>query len=72
MTDLKKDVIIKHVFDLNARAFPPRIANMEAIANLLRATRHAPPVGTRWASKFVARRPKLKTRWNRSYDYQRA
>jgi 2-keto-3-deoxy-L-rhamnonate aldolase RhmA len=47
MTDLKKDVIVKHVFDLDARAFSPRIANVEAMANLLRATRYAPPVGTR-------------------------
>jgi hypothetical protein len=37
ITDLEKDVIIKHVFDLDARAFPPRIANVEAMANLLRA-----------------------------------
>jgi 2-keto-3-deoxy-L-rhamnonate aldolase RhmA len=69
MTDLEEDVIVKHVLDLDARVFPPRIANVEAMANLLRATRHAPPVGTRWALRFVARRPELKTRWNRSYDY---
>jgi hypothetical protein len=60
MTDLEEDVIVKHVLDLDARAFPPRIANVEAMANLLRATRHAPPVGTRWASRFVARRPDSK------------
>jgi hypothetical protein len=72
MTDLEKDVIVKHVLDLDARAFPPRIANVEAMANSLRATRYAPPVGTRWALRFVARRPELKIRWNRPYDYQRA
>jgi hypothetical protein len=71
LTILEEEVIIKHVLDLDARAFPPRIADVEAMANSLRATRHAPPVGSRWASRFVARRPKLKTRWNRPYDYQR-
>jgi 2-keto-3-deoxy-L-rhamnonate aldolase RhmA len=69
LTILKEEVIIKHVLDLDARAFPPRIADVEAMANLLRATRHAPSVGLRWASRFVARRPELKIRWNRSYDY---
>jgi hypothetical protein len=47
LTILKEEVIIKHIFDLDARAFPPRIADVEAMANLLRATRHAPPVGSR-------------------------
>jgi hypothetical protein len=72
LTILEEKVIIKHVFGLYARAFPPRIADVEVMANSLRATRHAPPVGSRWASRFVARRLELKIRWNRPYDYQRA
>lgn len=72
MTNLEEEVIVKHILDLDARAFPPRIADVEAMANSLCATRNAPPVGTRWASRFVARRLELKTRWNRPYDYQRA
>lgn len=72
MTNLEEEVIVKHILDLDARAFPPRIADVEAMANSLCATRNAPPVGTRWASRFVARRLELKTRWNRPYNYQRA
>ena len=72
MTDLEEEVIVKYILDLDARAFPPRLANVEAMANSLRATCNALPVGGRWASRFIARRPELKTRWNRLYDYQRA
>jgi hypothetical protein len=72
MTDLEEEVIVKYILDLDARAFPPRLADVEAMANSLRATRNALPVGGRWASRFVARQPELKTRWNRLYDYQRA
>lgn len=45
---------------------------MEEMANSVRATRNATPVGTRWASRFVARHQQLRNRWNRPYDYQRA
>ncbi|RKL07269.1 hypothetical protein BFJ70_g16936 [Fusarium oxysporum] len=42
------------------------------MANRLLADRDAPPVGKRWASNFVKRHKELKTRYFRTYDYQRA
>ncbi|KFY31963.1 hypothetical protein V493_00642 [Pseudogymnoascus sp. VKM F-4281 (FW-2241)] len=42
------------------------------MANNLCVARDASRVGPRWASNFVKRRPELKTRYNRKYDYQRA
>lgn len=42
------------------------------MANRLLATRDAPRVGTRWASSFINRRPEQRTRFQRTYDYQRA
>jgi hypothetical protein len=42
------------------------------MANYLRKTRRARPVGKLWAHRFVQRRPELKTRFNRVYDFQRA
>ena len=42
------------------------------MANLLLATRRAPPVGKQWPYRFVQRRPELKTRFSRAYDFQRA
>ncbi len=44
MTDLEEEVIVKYILDLDARAFPPRLADVEAMANSLRATRNALPV----------------------------
>lgn len=45
---------------------------MEDMANLLLSERDAQPVGVNWASRLVARRQELQTRFNRPYDIQRA
>jgi hypothetical protein len=42
------------------------------IANQLLVTRNILRVGTRWASNLVKRRPELRTRFQRKYNYQRA
>jgi hypothetical protein len=42
------------------------------MANQLLCVRDAPPVGQLWAHRFVRRKEKLRTRWTRRYDYQRA
>jgi hypothetical protein len=44
MTDLEEEVIVKYILDLDARAFPPRLADVEAMANSLRVTRNALPI----------------------------
>ena len=72
LTDLEEFTIIQYVLDLDARSFPPRLRGVEDMANRLLADRDAPPVGPRWASKFVKRHQELKTRFTRRYDYQRA
>jgi hypothetical protein len=45
---------------------------VEDMANRLLEARDASRVGSRWASNFVKRRPELRTRFQRKYDYQRA
>lgn len=35
MTDLEEEVIVKYILNLDARAFPPRLANVEALVNSL-------------------------------------
>jgi hypothetical protein len=72
MTELEKQTIVNYVLDLDSREFSPAIAYIENMANNLRKTRDAPRVKTRWAYRFINRREKLKIRWNRLYDYQRA
>ncbi|KAI8648953.1 HTH CENPB-type domain-containing protein [Fusarium sp. Ph1] len=72
LSDLEEQIIVQFILDLDARGFPPRLRAVEAMANRLLADRDAPPVGKRWASNFVRRQEKLKTRFFRKYDYQRA
>jgi hypothetical protein len=42
------------------------------MADSLLAERHRDPVSKNWAANFVKRRPKLKVKLNRKYDYSRA
>ena len=45
LTDLEEEVIVQYILELDSRGFPPRIDNVQDIANLLLATRGAQPVG---------------------------
>jgi hypothetical protein len=72
LTTTEEDAIVQYILDLDSRGFPPRLDGVEDMANLLLATRQARPVGKLWAHRFVQRRPELKTRFSRAYDFQRA
>jgi hypothetical protein len=65
-------MIVQHILDLEARGFPPRLAAVKDMADLLLAERDQDLVGQNWAPNFVKRRPKLKVKFNRKYDYKRA
>ncbi len=71
LTPTEEDTIVQYILDLDSRGFPPRIDNMRDIADLLCKTRDAKPVGKQWPYNFVRRRPELKTRFSRAYDFQR-
>jgi hypothetical protein len=72
LTKVEEEMIVQHVFDRDSRGFSPRLADIEDMANYLLEARGAKRVGKCWAQRFVARRPELKTRFNRVYDFQRA
>jgi hypothetical protein len=72
LTTAEEETLIRYILDLDLRGFPPRIDDVRDMANLLRATRHATPVGQMWPYTFIRRRPELKTRFSRAYDFQRA
>lgn len=72
LTSSEEETIVRHALDLDSRGFPPRIEGVEDMANLLLATRTRERVGKNWAYRFVQRRPELKTRFSRAYDFQRA
>jgi hypothetical protein len=42
------------------------------MADLLLTERNASPVGKNWATNFINRRPEIKSKFNRKYNYQRA
>lgn len=64
--------IVRHVLKLIEQGYPPRLADVEEMANSLLEIHNQKPVGKRWAANFVKRRPELKVKFNRKYDYSRA
>ena len=72
LTKLEEEVVCRNILELDSRGFAPRLAGVEDMANFILESRGGKRVGTRWAQRFVARRPELKTRFNRVYDFQRA
>lgn len=45
LTNLEEQAIVQYVLDLDSRAFPPRLRDVENMAIKLLAERDAPPVG---------------------------
>lgn len=72
LTNLEEEVIIRHILDMDLRGFAPKPSGVEDMANYILESRSGERVGTRWAYRFIARQPELKTRFNRVYDFQRA
>ena len=72
LTFTEEETVVRYILDLDTRGFPPRIGDVEDMANTLLATRSTTRVGKQWSYRFVQRRPELKTRFSRSYDFQRA
>ena len=72
LTSAEEETLVQHILNLDSRGFPPRLEHVRGMANLLLATRHAPPVGKLWPYNFIRRRTELKTRFSRAYDFQRA
>lgn len=72
LTDLKEEMTVRYIFDIDERGFAPRLAGVENLANYILELRERRRVGKLWAYQFIQRRPDLKTRFNRVYDFQRA
>ena len=47
LTNLEEETIVQYILDLDARAFPPRLCQVEDMANRLLTERNAPHVGKR-------------------------
>ena len=71
LTIEEENHLIEYILDLDSRAQPPRLRDVEAMANRLLELRHDIPVGRNWVSSFIRRHPELITRLSRQIDYQR-
>jgi RecB family endonuclease NucS len=69
---LEEVAIVRHVLKLSEQGYPPRLADVEEMANSLLTIRHQKVVGKNWAANFVKRRPELKVKFDRKQDYTRA
>ena len=72
LDELEESVLVRYILDIDERGFAPRLAGVEDMANYILKSRGGKRVGKLWAHRFVQRRPELKTRFNRVYDFQRA
>ena len=69
LTELEEEVLVRYILDIDTRGFAPRLAGVEDIVNYILESRRGRRVGKLWAYRFVQRRPELKTRFNRVYDF---
>ena len=61
------------IIDLDERGFPLRIQDLRDAAKLLLNQRDpAGKIGRDWPTNFTKRRPEIKAKFNRKYDYERA
>jgi hypothetical protein len=68
----EEETIVDYILDLDARGYPLHLPAIKDLADSLLAARHRDPVGPNWPRAFVKRRPELKMKFNRKYDYRRA
>jgi hypothetical protein len=57
---------------MDSRGWPPTLAHVEEIANILATQKGLEPVGKLWRHNFIKRTPRLKTKLSRRLDWQRA
>ena len=68
----EEETIVDYILDLDARGYPLHLPAIKDLADSLLAARHRDPVGPNWPRAFIKRRPELKMKFNRKYDYRRA
>ena len=72
LTPQEETAIVQYILDLDSRGFPPRVQDVREMADLLLVARSESTVGKNWTTNFVKRRPELKSKFSRKYDYKRA
>jgi len=52
LTELKEEIIIQHILELDTKGFRPRLANIKDIANHILESRSAAHIGRNWTQRF--------------------
>jgi hypothetical protein len=75
LTQNKEESLVQWILSLDRRGAPPTPSDAREMANILLAGRGTAPiqsVGVNWVTKFIQRRPEVKSCFSRRYDYRRA
>lgn len=73
LTLIEEQVLIEWILNLDERGYPLRIQDLREAATVLLQQRDATgTIGINWPTNFVKRRPEIKAKFNRKYDYARA
>ena len=75
LTQIEEEILQQRILSLDSRGAAPTQAHVREMANILLAKRGSTPiqtVGEKWVYNFTQRRPELKARFSRRYNYQRA
>jgi hypothetical protein len=72
LTKLEEEAIVQRVIEESLRGIPPSKTHVRDMADRLLRERDRKPTGKNWVDNFIKRTPKLRTRWSRPYDHQRA
>jgi hypothetical protein len=72
LTEYEEESLIKWILDLDKRGLPPRPSLVQDMANYLLLQHGNQQIGKNWVYKLVQRRPELKSRFSRRYNYERA
>ena len=73
LTSTEEQALVEWILDLDERGYPLRIQDLRDAAKLLLNQRDpAGTIGINWPTNFTNRRPELKSKFNRKYDYERA
>jgi hypothetical protein len=71
LTAAEEEGIVRYLVDSDLRGFSPRRADVEDMATRLLKKCGPRRVGKCWTDRFIKRRPELRTRFSRAYNYER-